>query len=547
MIQLLKKSKFFYLFFVLAIFLRILSASFNPILTSDYSIQLEAAKNYHNSGKFNLNWVNAENLSQIQSQPMNGWPVGSSFIYVLLNWFTGNLIYSQILFQCIGVLLFLIASVKLLRYFSVSDYHINLFLLLFAFNPSPFYYLGPTDLFTASLFLWIIYHSFWEVRAAQFRLKALLLISILSFITATVRLACIPNLIILPLFFFVVYLYSKRKEHLWQSVTILSISVILTFIFYKIYPFNSERTGFLSNLIHGNLFFNHLKWFDPFPIKALLFTRPIEFHLPHLSALILTYRISLLLISFGFLALILNNFIPNLKFKAWIKNFKKNMANKNYLLTLLFLVSFAVITGFIAMQSLTTGPENNSFGPSWMPPLWTFVYATRYFVYLHFIIIVLYFIGYSENQNVGNKSLKLYKLTYSIFLVWAILYWGFINYQFLSKKGNGGGSEWVNEKVAIATFREIQTIKSENLSAQIVSIHHKNKKAEGLVTNYSAATPCDDYEKIMRNEFKNSSPVTLIITMPKNLSPNEKKFLNTHAFKVLKVFDQELIVKVDLT
>jgi hypothetical protein len=121
-IAFLKSNKSFYVLVGLALLLRIFTEISFPVLTSDNGIQLEAAKNYSITGKFSQSFVTAENLSQIQYTPMNSWPVGSSFIYVLLNWFTNNLIYSEIIFQCIGIILFLTASIKLLKYLNIQPY-----------------------------------------------------------------------------------------------------------------------------------------------------------------------------------------------------------------------------------------------------------------------------------------------------------------------------------------------------------------------------------------------------------------------------------------
>ena len=85
-----------------------------------------------------------------------------------------------------------------------------------------------------------------------------------------------------------------------------------------------------------------------------------------------------------------------------IKEFKQKNINQNALIALMFTCTFTVIVGFITLQTLTSSPENNSFGPAWMPKIWTFVYCTRYFIYIMFLIIILFFIAYNQSKQEKN-------------------------------------------------------------------------------------------------------------------------------------------------
>jgi len=173
-----------------------------PLLTSDHSVQIEAAKNFKELGVFSQSWVESNDLSTIKSKPLQMWPIGLSIFIYLFGFITHNLIYAEILFQCIGSILFIVGIFKILKLFNLSNHFLSLFLLLYAFNYAPFLYLGSTDLFTSSLFIWIVYYSISEIMREGNSLIYLFLISFLSFITAILRFACIPNLIIIPFVFF---------------------------------------------------------------------------------------------------------------------------------------------------------------------------------------------------------------------------------------------------------------------------------------------------------------------------------------------------------
>lgn len=544
--KLLSSQKSFYFLLLVALLLRIVSEVNNPVITSDNSIQMEAAKNYINSGSFTRTWVDAADLCQVQSAPMKLWPVGYPFILVLINFFTGNLINSAIVFQCIGIIFFIVGMVKLLRYFKTPIYYINLFLLLYAFNAAPFYYLGSTDLFTVSVFLFIIYYSLKAINEPGYNLKNITLIAFLTFAAAAVRLACIPNIVIIPLFFALVAILTRQKIHFTKAVLLFLISGSFVFLFYKIFPFDNTRTGFLKVLLSGDLYYSHMKWFDPFPLKSLFFTRPIEFHLPHNPTLIALYRLALLFFSFGFLLFILLRFTKTPCLFRYIKNIKTEPSNIYIHFTMLFITTAAVIIGFISMQSLTTNPETNSFGPSWMPPLWTFVYSTRYFIYLMAMVILIYFVAYFRSKEDRKIVRGIFSASYCVFFLWAFVYWLFISYQFYSPKGNGAGSEWVNEKTGITAYNEIKNIQASDKSAHLVVAHYKDKMIEGLVTNYSDAYPTDDYKAIIEENFNNTRPVILVMIMPRALNNSESNFLNKHPHKVLNTLKNEQIIRINL-
>ena len=83
----LSSQKTYLVILLITIVLRLLSEINNPILTSDYSIQIEAAKNFIKTGSFSHIWVNATDLSTIKSSPLTTWPVGISFFLVIFNFF----------------------------------------------------------------------------------------------------------------------------------------------------------------------------------------------------------------------------------------------------------------------------------------------------------------------------------------------------------------------------------------------------------------------------------------------------------------------------
>jgi hypothetical protein len=536
----------FYFLLLLTLFLRVLSEINNPLLTSDHSVQLEAAKNFIQNGTFTKQWVKSADLSEIHQEPLKMWPIGLSIIVTILNYLTHNLIYAEILFQCIGVVFFILGIVKVLKLLNVSEYVVSLFLVLFAFNSAPFLYLGSTDLFTAALFIWVIYYTINELYNSNTSYLNIILISTLSFLAAVTRFACIPNLFIIPFVFLFIGVFKKSRKFLFDFALISLISFALTIVFYVKFPFSSGRTGFIDNIKTGTFYFSHLKWFDPFAIKAFFYTRPLEFRLPHNSNILFLYRAGLLACFILFLLLLISTIIKKTNFFSWLKKIIKNKLDKNDSLILVFFSTFLIVVSFISLQSITTLPESNSFGPSWMPPLWTFVYSTRYFVYPITLVIVMFFVSFQISFYENARPNLIFKSIYYMSLTWSLLFWSFTQYQYYSSKGNGAGSQWINKANSIAAFNVINEVHKSNLKTQIVYAHYENKFEEGLVTNYSYSYPTDDYNDIVAGHFSNSNKLILIMSMPNNLSNNELVFLEKHNHTILKNFKNEKLIKINL-
>jgi len=239
-------------------------------------------------------------------------------------------------------------------------------------------------------------------------------------------------------------------------------------------------------------------------------------------------------------------FIEKLNFVKWFKELFSKPMNIYNCLILLFLTSSLVIVPFLSLQSITTPPEKNSFGPSWMPFLWTFVYCTRYFVYLIVLIIILFFVAYHKLGSEMKFKLNVFKSIYLISLFWSILYWGFIQYQFYSSKGNGAGSQWFNEKENIEVFNLINSVHLSNPKTHIVYSHFESKKHEGLITNYANSYPTDDYNNIVSERFFHSKKLILILSMPNQMSEIESAFLKNHEHTVLRKFNNDKLIKIDL-
>ena len=73
------------------------------------------------------------------------------------------------------------------------------------------------------------------------------------------------------MYFFVLALLSRNKNYFIKGSIILLGSGLLVMLFYIMFPIDGGRVSFIDTLKSGNLYYSHLKWFDAFPIKSLLY------------------------------------------------------------------------------------------------------------------------------------------------------------------------------------------------------------------------------------------------------------------------------------
>ena len=546
LIRKLNPTYFFWFCLLLALALRVKNETNFPQLDSDYATETEAAKNFIAGHGFSTSTVNPENLSEITYAPLTTWPVGYAMLLVPFYYVCGSFITSAVLVQCISTILLLFGIIKLLRTFNISQLTISLCLLFLAFSPTPFSYLGTTDQLTGAFFLWIIAYSIDIYNSDKTEWKKIIVISMLLVLSCMLRFACIPNIVIIPTFLAACAIWQKKYKLLIPASIIIFFSLVGTVIFFSIFKIDSGRTGFLQNLIHFNLYYKHMLWFDSYPIKALFFPRPIEFRLPHNLMLIRIFRIGLHLASLLFIIYLISYFIKKVK----LSNSIKHSENKNiFPFLILFASATLTICGFISMQSLTTGPENNSFGPSWMPKMWTFVYCTRYFVILILLFQVLFFMMLNEALESINKnkiSNSIAKSLYVLALGSSVLQWAYTTTQY--HFGNGAASYWHNGKSEIATFHILNQACEENPKTKIIySCFNRVSYDGGSMSLYSKAYVCRDYQKMMGSDFKHNDPTILYVLMPKeNLNEKELAFLSTYKPETVQTFETGTLYRTNL-
>jgi hypothetical protein len=433
------KKKYALLFcFLLCLLLRVQHEVSFPLLDSDYGAQIEAAKNFSEGHGFSNQEVKADHITEKNFIPLRKWPIGYPMAVLFCHLFTRDWVWAQVVLQVAGALLLVFAFKKLMVYFQVRETIRSLVYLWLAFTPTPFFYAGTSDLLTAGLFLFALY---WLLKAVDTgKASYYMAIIVVSFIMAVLRFSCIPNLVIVPLFLCIVSFFRREKRFAVAALVVLVASGAMTYAFYRLFPIDSSRLNFTNRLMRMDLLWKNMEWFDPFPLKSFLFTRPFEYRFPSNQVFLLSYRIGTLLLSVLIVFFMARFLVRREKCSNWYILFKMHSPTSQ--LFRISMVTFAVIVGFISLQSLTTQPEHDSFGPPWMPPLWTFVYCTRYFIWPMVLLMLIGIIWLNDRSQRGRFP----GVIYGILLAYSVFYFCFINYQLYFPGGNGGGSQWVNNK-----------------------------------------------------------------------------------------------------
>ena len=539
------QNRFLFYFLVsLVIILRVKHEIYFPAVESDDGVIIEAAKNFTNGMGFSNCDAGISDLSKMTITPLTMWPIGYSILLVPIYLVFKNWFVACIFWQSIGVLALIFFMYRILKLFNVSQNTLYLFLLFMAFTPTPFYYSGTTDVLSVDIFLWCTYIILKCSVNDNFKWKHFLLIGFLSASSCFLRFASIPNLVIFPLLFIFLSFIKKEKKLLYGGVLTAIVSLVFVVLFFSVFKIDSGRTGFIDNIINLNFYYNHIKWFDSFPIKSFFYTTPIEYRLPvNMPELIRYYRIGL------HIASVLLLFFLGYKFLFLEKVYKfhwiQDLSRKSRLIYFyIFLLTSCVVIGFIALESLTTSPEKNSFGPPWMPQLWTFVYSTRYFILLMIMLQIAFFVMLSELAY-SQKVFKLFSVSFfTISFLFSFIFWVFTSYQIHSPNGNGGASYWNNCSEHVIFYDEINKISKNENKKVVFTSYNLPVNAPSMI--YSMGYPCHNYSDLLSSELKHSSPLCLLIEIPQEQNEIEKIFREKFSPTKIIKFKESILYRIDL-
>tara|TARA_B110000046_G_scaffold114829_1_gene121989 strand:- start:11359 stop:12972 length:1614 start_codon:yes stop_codon:yes gene_type:complete len=499
---------------VLALGLRFHQEYVNANLISDDTTYLETLKrNRQDLGLSQCSYTIENNRLVKNCAMLSQWPSGYSLFLTPLYFVTNNLFFTELLSQFLGILLIFIGMYKTLNLFDISRKNQWLFTLFFGLCSAPFYYSGTTDNLVAGLYLLSFYLMLKIAVYKNFKLINFLSVGGLLLTCGLIRYAALPNFLIAIVFFFILFLVFRDKKILIGTAGLFLLVATFYYLFFKYFAIDPGRVSFIDKLMTFDFYWNHLKWFDPFPLKAFFYLDPIAYRLEN-TFFVSIYRWFGLLFSIGIMIIIGSYFFKNsILSSKWRSNFN----NKYFLFFTLGILTFGLIMGVMIIQSLTIPPENEAFGPTWMPHFWTFVYSTRYWVILIFIIQLAVFVLISNHDFTGWKQ-KVTKALIYISIVYGVIFFSFSAYQFYSPNGNGAGSVWENEKENIEMYNYINSIAESNFKSKELILISNNERED--ILSYSSAV----FSKLTINDILDSGiklnpNQVLMVKMKNNLKP----------------------------
>lgn len=241
-------SILFILSLILCIGLRIKHEIAFPNLTSDYSMQAVETENFIEGHGFTDRLVNLKNISEVIYYQSHHEAIGLSIILVPLYYLTGSLIQSLVLVQIIGIVLLIFSVMRIFKIFKLNKLTLSAFLLFTAF--SLFYdYSFTTDNLSAALFLWAIALTMEICMEEKVNRWKEIMIGFFLFLAATLRYAYIPNIIVIPAFFFVFSFIKGEGKAFFTGLKILVYAAVPAFILFSVYKLPSQLS-FMSYLTH---------------------------------------------------------------------------------------------------------------------------------------------------------------------------------------------------------------------------------------------------------------------------------------------------------
>ncbi|MHC4941511.1 MAG: hypothetical protein ACYTG7_00685 [Planctomycetota bacterium] len=518
MLTRLKENKVLLAFLLLALAARIHFECTYVDLNMDKARQFFMAQNFIEGNGFSFCTADFSDLSRTVCQRIPYWPIGYPLIIAGLNGLLNDYVLSSIVLDVLGVLILLYAFHTLIGVLGLGRRAYILFMVFTAFAFTPYFYAGSTDFLSAALYLFALAMTLSHLgREGVYPLR-FILIGLAVFAAALFRYAYYPFLLVIPFFLLVHAVHQKNRSSLYRSLITLAASLlplIGLLIYYKSHfgsPFFVKSTD--------NFFFGHLLHMDPFPLKSIFYLEVIEKNvvqvLPALESLIrpATWVLSILV-----LAMMLFHFLSSC---IRGRSRESNGILRSFYALLFLTVSLNV--ALLSWYSLKNPPQ--SFWIDW----WTYVQETRYYAPSMLLIQVALFVVLFKNG--GNRILEY---TTGTILVAAVAFSVIFGANRMVQVHVGREPTFLDERKqeisevtkAIGDLRKrgIENIVyADGISVSGISIHDAC-----LVAVTTPARIVLNYHGLISRPLKTSVPLALLMKMPKNKTPEEKRLIQQHA------------------
>jgi hypothetical protein len=366
--------------FLLAVLFKIAFTWYFATLDGDKLYQAAAAKNFAEGHGITIKQVHAPDLSKEVYEPLQAWPPGYSVItagiYLLIN----NLNIACFIIDIFSIIFFFVVLRKLLLRLQIPAWLINLLLLFNGlFFTSYTWFSTPTDLLTLACTLYACYLSLSLFDERKKPVSGIWL-GIVNSIPAWLRYLSIPVSLVIPVFLLWNGWLKKDKQLMrqaWQTTLVTVLGVAGVLIFQQSYAGNA---AYIPAAEKG-LFWSNLLRVHPILFGSLI---NMEFYGVQLSTLTgISYPVWMEVmkwVSMLVCGVLLGSFL-------YIGFKKKWKAETNW-------QAFLMMGGLISLGTiLLLGYLSLTISEYYPPPRnfsWTYVSGTRYYVFMHVLLVIFF-------------------------------------------------------------------------------------------------------------------------------------------------------------
>jgi hypothetical protein len=400
--------------FCLALCAKLLFMHYFFSFDTDRMNQALAAKSLVNGYGLSLPSVHSQNLSQVQYEPLVGWPYGYSLLLAPVYIVTKNLPLSCFFIEALGAFFFLLSYLLLLQRLKFPPIVISVLLLYNGFFlTDQIISANPTDLLALAFLISLCWYSLAFLQNPAFSFYKCLLLGLLCFLPALFRFMYLPLVIAVPILFLFIGWYKKRELLLKTGALVLGISIGLTMAMlffhklstgYFLYPPTSYGAAIIP--ITKGVFWNNLLHFHPILISSLINS---DFAIQLVSRLTgFSYVNSVQLC-------IYLNYALFLFFVGWmIKTYQSSQATIAPTWNLFLWISSTISFLTILLLSYLSVRNSSQFAPPFTMR-WTYVQESRYFIF--FMVCLPIYLSYYALYENKKSSIVIKRFIQSILIV----------------------------------------------------------------------------------------------------------------------------------
>ncbi len=398
-----KPHIFFVICLIISVGFRISHRYHYRIFYPDTALMLQSHANYLRLGSPTFYQVEITDQIEIRQESRTAFPKGYVYALHVFQTIFQNRLVSSFFLDIVSIILWVGSSLYLI---SISHRKVWGWILMSAYcilSPTLLHPLPSSDLLALGLLSSSVSLLIFSLNKRGFTSNLWLLLSgtVLS-ATITLKFIYVPFLLIIPLATLIPFYLQKYPASLRKMIIFAIIPFTIT-MYTIISWLGFGQMPYFSDSAKSTLFFHHLTYIDPFPIKSFIY-----FNIQNVESLKNFLGVSQRLIPLGLL--LGSSIIIALVLTTWYNWIAvEHNVSFNLLGWIFCSIAFGNIC-LISYSSITTPPETD-----WLD-FWTFVMETRYFAPTQWTILLSFILSSTlASQSFRNRITSW--ILFSLFLI----------------------------------------------------------------------------------------------------------------------------------